>query len=105
MDHAPRLVLIVAAVSIAAGGCVTRPPPPPLPSPPPPAQAEPVGSGAGSAAPTAKSQTAEERRAALDKQLNDSLGYFDAKIRKEQQRIAEERDARQATVAAATTTA
>jgi hypothetical protein len=38
----------------------------------------------------------------LDKQLNDSLGSFDARLRKEQQRIAQERDARQATVAAAT---
>ena len=38
----------------------------------------------------------------MDKQLNDSLGSFDARLRKEQQRIAQERDARQATVAAAT---
>jgi hypothetical protein len=38
----------------------------------------------------------------LDKQLNDSLGSFDARLRKEQQRIARERDARQATVAAST---
>jgi hypothetical protein len=38
----------------------------------------------------------------LDKQLNDSLGSFDARLRKEQQRIAQERDARQATVAAST---
>ena len=43
-------------------------------------------------------QTAEERRAALDKRLNDSLGSFDAKLRNEQQKIAQERDARQPTV-------
>jgi hypothetical protein len=41
----------------------------------------------------------------LDKQLNDSLGSFDARLRKEQQRIAQERDARQATVAASTASA
>jgi hypothetical protein len=44
-------------------------------------------------------QTAEERRADLDKRLNDSLGSFDAKLRMEQQKIAKERDARQASVA------
>jgi hypothetical protein len=54
--------------------------------------------------PPANATTAEERRVALDKQLNDSLGSFDARLRKEQQRIAQERDARQATVAAATPT-
>jgi len=71
---------------------------------------------AGSAAPVAQSaapagstlpvtpvartaQTSDERRDAIDKQLNDSLGSFDAKLRSEQQRIAQERDARQATVA------
>jgi hypothetical protein len=48
-------------------------------------------------------QTPEERRAALDEQLNDSLGAFDARLHKEQQKTAEERDARQATVAATTT--
>jgi len=34
----------------------------------------------------------------LDKRLNDSLGSFDAKLRTEQQRIAQERDARQSAV-------
>jgi hypothetical protein len=58
------------------------------------------GSGAGSAAPPKQAQTAQERRAELDKQLNDSLGSFDAGLRKEQQKIAVERDARQATVTA-----
>jgi len=43
-------------------------------------------------------QTADERRAALDKRLSDSLGSFDAELRKEQEKIAQERDARQAAV-------
>ena len=43
-------------------------------------------------------QTPDERRAALDKRLNDSLGVFDAKLREEQQKIARDRDARQASV-------
>jgi hypothetical protein len=47
-------------------------------------------------------QTAEERHAALDKQLDDSLGAFDARLQKEQQKTAEERDARQATIAGTT---
>ncbi len=55
--------------------------------------------------PAAHAQTAEERRAVLDKQLNDSLGTFDARLRKEQQKLAQERDARQATVAASATSA
>jgi hypothetical protein len=56
----------------------------------------------GSTAPPAAAQTPEERRAVLDKRLNDSLGSFDAQLRKEQQKIAQERDAHQA---AATTVA
>jgi hypothetical protein len=48
--------------------------------------------------PPAHAQTPEERRAALDKRLNDSLGSFDAQLRKEQQKIAQERDARQTAV-------
>jgi hypothetical protein len=46
--------------------------------------------GSGSA------QTSDERRAAIDRQLDDSLGTFDATLRKEQERVAKERDARQA---------
>jgi hypothetical protein len=57
-----------------------------------------VGSGAGAATPSGRAQTSDERRAALDKRLNESLGSFDEQLRKEQQRIAQERDARQATV-------
>jgi len=48
-------------------------------------------------------RTTDERRAALDKQLDDSLGAFDAHLRQEQQKVAQDRDARQATVAATTT--
>jgi hypothetical protein len=55
-------------------------------------------SAGGSAVPVDRAQTADERRAALDKRLNDSLGSFDAQLRKEQERIARERDARQTTV-------
>src|SRR5579862_2300386 len=62
------------------------------------------GGGAGSAdanrALTASGngpgQTSEERRAAIDKQLADSLGSFDAQLRTEQQKVAQERDQRQA---------
>jgi hypothetical protein len=57
---------------------------------------------AGSAGARAPAQTSEERRAILDQRLNDSLESFDAQLRKEQQKIAEARDARQATVATAT---
>lgn len=55
--------------------------------------------GGGSPVPTLAGQTSQERQAVLDKRLNDSLGAFDAKLRSEQQKLAEERDARQATVA------
>ncbi len=61
----------------------------------------PAGSPAapGSAAPLTGAQTPEERRAAIDKRLNDSLGSFDAKLRSEQQKVAMERDGRQTAVA------
>jgi hypothetical protein len=71
------------------------------------APAEPTKTAPSTAAPpdggTTAPQTAEERHAALDKQLNDSLGAFDARLHKEQQKTAEERDARQATVATTAT--
>jgi hypothetical protein len=38
----------------------------------------------------------EERRAAIDRRFDDSLGSFDAQLRNEQERIAREHDARQA---------
>jgi hypothetical protein len=120
-----RSILITAAALVAIGACATKPPPPeptpPLPSPnaSPPAEGESsghratiadgsAGGSGGSGVPPAKvqiAQTAEENRVALDKLLNDSLGSFDARLRKEQQRIAQERDARQATVAASTASA
>ena len=71
-----------------------------------PAKTDPPGAGAASAgggtgSPQASGtdgpgQTSDERRAALDKRLNDSLGSFDAELRTEQQRVAQERDARHA---------
>ena len=118
------------AVAVTGRGCVTTPPPvaesvvagastpsahssssltsgdataPDVsasPAPPPPAQTPPAQTP-----PPRAPQTPDERRAALDKQLDDSLGAFDARLHKEQQKIAEERDARQATVSAATTAA
>jgi hypothetical protein len=39
-------------------------------------------------------QTSEERRAAINKQLDDSLGSFDERLHQEQQQVAQERDAR-----------
>jgi hypothetical protein len=58
-----------------------------------------VAPGAGGAGSALLAQTSEERRAAIDKQLDDSLGSFDAKLRKEQQQVASERDARRAAAA------
>jgi hypothetical protein len=63
------------------------------------------GAGAGAAADAAvpasgPGQTSEERRAAIDKRLNDSLGSFDAGLRQEQQQVAQQRDARQTAAAA-----
>ena len=61
--------------------------------------APPAGGGPGDAAAAGANgpgQTSEERQAAIDKRLNDSLGSFDAELRTEQQRVAQERDARRA---------
>jgi len=60
--------------------------------------------GSGSAAPPAPAMTPEERHAVLDKQLSDSLGAFDATLQKEQQRLAQQRDARQMPVSGIATT-
>jgi hypothetical protein len=60
----------------------------------PPAGGE-VGSG-GTQGTSGRAQTPEERRVAIDKRLDDSLGTFDSEIRKEQERNAQERDARNA---------
>lgn len=59
--------------------------------------------GAGSATP-GPAQTPDERRAAIDRRLNDSLGTFDEQLKKEQEQVAKERDARDAAVASAATT-
>ena len=117
MRSSLRLILIAVATFIPVGGCVSNPPQPETNlAPRAPAQDNfgagaaaggglgaggVVGGAGGSAVPPAQAQTAEERRAALDKQLNDSLRSFDARLRKEQQKIAQERDARQ--IAASTT--
>lgn len=95
------LIAVAMVVAIAGRGCVT--------APPPSAASLMAGDGA-TPAPTVPPapptpQTADERRAALDKQLSDSLGAFDAHVREEQQKTAQERDARQATVSATTTAA
>jgi hypothetical protein len=71
-------------------------------------EAAPAGGGPGAAAAAGANgngpgQTSEERRAALDKRLNDSLGSFDAELRTEQQRVAQERDARRAAAAGSAT--
>jgi len=50
------------------------------------------GAGASASGP---GQTSDERRLAIDRRLSDSLGAFDAELKKEQQRLAQERDARQ----------
>jgi hypothetical protein len=71
-------------------------------------RASPVPQPAGSAdapGPYGPGQTSEERRAALDRRLNDSLGSFDAELRQQQQQVAQERDARQAAAAANTAAA
>jgi hypothetical protein len=121
-------IALVAAATLAPEGCVTKPSPleaPPLEAPPvptpayappstppspvalsaPPADSAGHSTGAaGSAVPPGHAQTPEERRAALDKRLNDSLGSFDAQLRREQQKIALERDARQTAVATSSAT-
>lgn len=43
-----------------------------------------------------RAQTTEERRASIDKRFDDSLGSFDSQLRKEQEKNAQERDARNA---------
>jgi hypothetical protein len=60
------------------------------------------GSPSGSSG-TAK--TSDERRAAIDRKLDDSLGTLDKEIKKEQERTAQERDARAAANAGNTGTA
>jgi hypothetical protein len=47
-----------------------------------------------------RAQTPDERRAAIDRRLDDSLGTFDQQIRKEQEKNAQDHDARNAANAA-----
>jgi hypothetical protein len=54
------------------------------------------GGGASGSADGGRAQTPEERKGAIDKRLDDSLGTFDSQIRKEQEKNAQERDARNA---------
>lgn len=61
------------------------------------------GTGAQTSGADGPGQTSDERRAALDKRLNDSLGSFDAELRTEQQRVAQERDTRRAATAGSAT--
>lgn len=59
-----------------------------------------AGTAGGDAAPPAaagQAQTSDERVAAIDRRLNDSLGTLDQAVQKEQERTAKERDARNAT--------
>src|SRR6266702_5291067 len=116
MDRSLRSILIPVAL-IVAGGCAvaavscasktpqpesaatTATPAPARTSAGGGASADPSSAGStGSVTPGTRGQTPDERRAALDKRLNDSLDSFDAQLRKEQQKIAQERDGRQATV-------
>jgi hypothetical protein len=54
------------------------------------------GAGSSGTADNGRAQTPDERRGAIDKRLDDSLGTFDKEIRKEQEKNAQERDARNA---------
>lgn len=102
----PLLAISITAVALAAGGCASKPPLPDsipaVPAKPEQAKLPPATASAQSEArprpPASPSQTPEERRAILEKQLDDSLSSFDAQLREEQQKTAQERDARKATV-------
>ena len=106
MRFSLRLILIAVATFVPVGGCVSNPPLPETNSASPAPAQDNFGAGAaaggGLGAGGVVAASSEERRAALDRQLNDSLRSFDARLRKEQQKIAQERDARQASVAAST---
>src|ERR1700704_3414518 len=117
---APNYSLLVSALLLSAG-CASSPPAPSAshgqdggaggavpaaatqPAPASPGAAGDPAAGAAPAGASGPGQTSEERRAAIDKQLNDSLGSFDAELRTEQQRVAQEHDARRATAAGSAT--
>jgi hypothetical protein len=54
---------------------------------------KPASGGTGTAGP---GSTSDERRASIDRRLDDSIGTLDREIRKEQEKTAQERDARAA---------
>ena len=99
---AALFTLAASWVVAVAGGCASERPPPQRPQ----AQRNDAATEHVEAkatpddlATTSRGAVAsDERRAELDKRLNDSLGAFDAKLRSEQQKIAQERDARQSAV-------
>src|SRR5882762_7896674 len=109
---APNCILLLSALLLSAG-CASSP------SAPSATRGQDGGAGAAPAAPVSggaapagdaqaagangPGQTSEERQAAIDKRLNDSLGSFDAELRTEQQRVAQERDARRAAAAGSAT--
>jgi hypothetical protein len=85
------------APASAASGQQARPAPAPEPSGSsamPETTRTASASSEGSAG--ARAQTPEERRAALDKRLEGSLGTFDDTLRREQKTVAEEKDANDA---------
>src|SRR5882762_9160722 len=108
---APNCILLLSALLLSAG-CASSPSAPATrgqdggagaaPAAPVSGGAAPAGGGPGdaqAAGANGPGQTSEERQAAIDKRLNDSLGSFDAELRTEQQRVAQERDARRAAAA------
>src|SRR6266853_1896743 len=117
---APNWILLVSALLLSAG-CASSPSAPSATrgqdggagAAPAGGQAQPATAPvSGGAAPAGDAQaagangpgqTSEERQAAIDKRLNDSLGSFDAELRTEQQRVAQERDARRAAAAGSAT--
>jgi len=110
---APNYSLLVSALLLGAG-CASSPSTPgtggALPAAatqPAPANTgaagDPVSGDAAPAGANGPGQTSQERQAAIDKRLNDSLGSFDAELRTEQQRVAQERDARRAAAAGSAT--
>jgi len=128
MRASPSLSLAAAALLVCAG-CMSAPSLPSKPSSshdsssqsggdpssasrsdpkpsPAPASASSAASSPNDSAPSqpAAAQTPEERRAALDRRLDDSLGGFDAVLKKEQQRVAQEHDTRAAEAGGSATT-
>ena len=84
------------------------PPPAPASSPAPGSAApqspsaekqDPARTASTSGGSAGRAQTPDERRAAIDRRLDGSLGTFDETLRKEQKAVAEEKDAREASAA------